>query len=293
MRNGLHGVHSAERNVMKITKGTPATFPELRGSIAGLRWPCFAEIKYDGEACLIGYHSTALVPIFTSNKYGTMRQEWSKLDDIKAILEDNDVEQAVFLAELFYGGGKTGDLYKLLSHKDSDDLNMVIYDIGHITFKDSKMQGETTPLITRKEILGELFNGTVILTAHLKLVKNKDEVQDFFEQAVVDGYEGIVVKSLDGFIAHGPCAWVKIKHKDRTIYKVITVSMTQERIEIAVPIPGATVGAKWIPCGVKVTNKHKKNLQPGDEVEIEHQGVLDSGSLRHPVYIRKIEGGKE
>ena len=282
---------------MKIEKGaTKAVFPELRGNISGLRWPCFAEIKYDGEACLIGYHkhviTGAMPAIFTSNKYGTQRTEWSKLDKIMDIMDDHDVERAVFLAELCYGEGKGGALYPLLSNKDSDDLNLVIYDIGHLKTIDTEMQAESTPLVTRKEMLGELFNGTTILTPLLRLVKDKAEVQIFFEQAVADGYEGIVVKPLDGFLVRGPCNWVKIKNKDRTEYKIIAVSTVQERIEIAVPIPNVT-GAQFVPCGVKVTNKYKKYLQPGDTVEIEHQGVLDSGSLRHPVFIRKVEGEKE
>jgi hypothetical protein len=282
---------------MKMTKGTPATFPELRGNLAGLRWPCFAEVKYDGEACLIGYHNSAPIPIFTSNKYGTMRHEWGKLDSIQSILEDNDVEQAVFLAELFYGEGKKGDLYKLLSHKDDDTLNLIIYDVGHITFKNSKMAGEVTPLITRKEILSELFpSGAGFTSWSIKphIVEGRLEAESYFGDVTDDGYEGIVLKPLDGFLTHGPCAWVKMKFKDRSEYKVIAVSNTQERIEIAVPVPPAPgtlqLIAKYIPCGVKVTNKHKASLRPGDTVEIEHQGVLDSGSLRHPVFIRKVEG---
>ena len=36
---------------MQVTKidGKTITFPQLRGSLAGLHYPCMAEIKYDGE----------------------------------------------------------------------------------------------------------------------------------------------------------------------------------------------------------------------------------------------------
>ena len=279
---------------MKITKGaTPAIFSELRGSLAGLRWPCFAEIKYDGEACLIGYHTTAPTKIFTSNKYGTMRSDWSKLDRIQDILEDAGITEAVFLAELYYDQGKKGALYDLLKYKDSDDLNLTIYDVGHLKWVDREMKGEHTQLISRKEELGELFQENPEFLPKVHLAKDKAQAEAYFKQATDDGYEGIVVKPLDGFLVRGPCNWVKMKFKDRTEYRVSKVSTTQERIEIDVPTTQqASMNGISIPvvvvCGVKVTNKYKKDLAVGDMVEIEHQGVLDSGSLRHPVFIQKV-----
>ena len=36
--------------------------------------------------------------------------------------------------------------------------------------------------------------------------------------------------------------------------------------------------------GVKVCNKDKALLKVGDDVKIEHQGVLSNGGLRHPVF---------
>lgn len=270
---------------MKITKnGTPGQFPELRGSLAGLRWPCFAEIKYDGEATIIGYINNAPLKIFTCNKYGTQRSEWSKLDRIQDILEDNGVMEAVFLAELYHGEGKSGALYELLKNKDSDDLNLAIYDVGYLKKVDLDMHAEQTQLVSRKELLGELFGNEFM--AKLHLCNSKLEAETYFHDAVEDGYEGIVVKSLDGLLVRGPCTWVKMKYKDRSVYEISVVSPTQERIEIALPQPNGLM----VMCGVKVTNKYKKNLKIGDKVEIEHQGILDSGSLRHPVFIGLSKG---
>ena len=147
---------------MKTTKGTPALFPELRGSIAGLRWPCFAEVKYDGEACLIGYDLSAPLQIFTSNKYGTMRYEWSKLDKIQSILEDHDIDKAVFLAELYHGDGKKGALYKLLSNKYEDDLNLAIYDVGYTAIAGVTMESTHTSLINQPQPQQKLKKTTIL-----------------------------------------------------------------------------------------------------------------------------------
>ena len=286
---------------MKLTRNgaNQGIFPELRGSIKGLRWPCFAEIKYDGEATLIAYkkHSlsqiTADAPpeILTTNKYGTRRTEWSKLDKIAEILDEHDIDEAVLLAELYYGFGLKGALYQLLKSKEDDGLNLTIFDIGHIRGPGKQMDGALTPLIDRKELLGEIFENNVFLPT-LRMVNNEREAIDYFNQVKANGYEGIVLKSLDGFLVQGPCNWVKLKDKDRTIYPVLSIDPVKERIEIAVPNPNPPVaGKQWaqqIAVGVKVVNRFKKNLGVGDQVEIEHQGVLASGSLRHPVYIRKV-----
>lgn len=284
-----------ERNSLQITKGSPAMFPELRGNLANLRWPCFAEIKYDGEATLIGFHDAAPIPIFTCNKYGTMRKEWSKLDQIADILRDKGIKRAMFLAELIYGKGKLRDLYNLLSHKYDDSLNLKIFDVCFIESEEETMHAEQTQLIERKEKLGKIFEATPYLP-DIKLVNNKDEAEAYFSNCIYAGYEGIVLKSLEGFLISGPCDWVKRKFKDRTEYTINRIDTTRERIEILIPLPLNQVsksvqskicssGFWYVVCGVKVINRYKKYLKVGDRVLIEHQGVLDSGSLRHPVYI--------
>jgi hypothetical protein len=41
--------------------------------------------------------------------------------------------------------------------------------------------------------------------------------------------------------------------------------------------------------GLKAPNRYKKHIKIGDKVTVEHQGVLASGSLRHPVLIPRKE----
>jgi hypothetical protein len=82
-----------------------------------------------------------------------------------------------------------------------------------------------------------------------------------------------------------------MKAKRTADLEVVSISDTQERIEVAVPVtPEKDL---FVKCGVKVCDKKKKTLALGDIVEIEYQVQLPSGSLRHPVFIRKREKGKE
>lgn len=283
---------------MKITKNptTKGIFPELRGNLGAMKYPCFAEIKYDGEATVIMYDETWPDKIITTNKYGTMRSDWSKLDEIVEILETNKIKKATLLAELFYKRGELGDLYKLLSNKDNDqDLNLMIYDLAHIV-NDHEINGTTTPLLDRKEILASIFNGSDYLITP-KVMNSKDEVIKHFDNVTNAGHEGIVVKGFDGNLVSGPCAWVKLKKKDRSDYEIVDIDKTKERIEVQVPNPNLPehdkVWAANVRVGVKCMNNIKATLQIGDMVTIEHQGVLDSGSLRHPVFIGKALKGEE
>ena len=273
---------------MKITKNytTKAIIPELRGTFGSLRYPCFGEIKYDGEAVVVMYDISWPDRIITTNKYGTMRSEWSKLDSLADILEEKNIKKALFLGELFYKTGEAGALYDLLSHKEDDDLNIKLYDVVHI-INDSEMKGSEATLMDRKEILTKLFYNTDFLVTS-KIIESKDAALIYFDAMTIIGYEGVVFKPFDGKLITGPCAWVKMKKKDQNDYPVVLIDPTLERIEVKVITVRANMTITEVNVGVKCVNKFKKNLKIGDTVTIEHLGVLDSGSLRNPVFIGKV-----
>ncbi len=267
---------------MKLTKGSqyPNQPPELRGALNNMRYPAFAEQKYDGEFTWIVITTENLTrKIHTVNKYGTERRDFPALNELLECTEG--VEQAVLMAELYYGDGTNGSLYKLLSNKQSDDLNIKVFDIAEYDNEDIRHK----PLIDRKELLYSLLSKKPMYLLKEKVVQDMQEVQAFFELCTETGkFEGIVVKPMDSPLIYGPCNWVKIKDKDQTAYPVVLIDAVKERIEVVCPVAGTT---KTINVGVKVSNKDKATLSIGDMVIIEHQGVLESGSLRHPVFISK------
>jgi len=125
-------------------------------------------------------------------------------------------------------------------------------------------------------------------TPHVRIVDSsrvmtKDDVRLHYEHYVnALHYEGIVVKSADSRLIMGVSPWVKLKKKETSDLEVISIDQTQERIEVLVHNGTASKGV-----GVKVMNKVKATLKVGDIVEIEHQGILSKGGLRHPVFIRR------
>ncbi len=252
--------------------------PELRGSLAGMKYPALLEIKTDGEFCFIHIEEGNT---FTVNKYGTVRQDFKDLNHI----ETNILAQyksATFLGELMMDLGKAGALYTLLSNKTNNDLQLYIFDIIELDRQDLR----TEELITRKEILNKVQCGK---SCAIKIVNDDKEAQTYFEIAVKKGYEGIVVKPLTGKLVLDICDWVKLKSKDRTDYQVKVVDNVQERIEIFAPVPQGHPNYPGVSVGVKCANKYKQSVKAlmlqGLPVTIEHQGVLATGSLRHPVLI--------
>jgi len=254
--------------------------PELRGALGSTKFPAFAELKLDGEFNFVHIDKNKR---FCVNKYGTVKTEFKALNALAQEISGK-ASSATLLAEVYFGDGKAGRLYDLLSNKKSDDLGIYVFDVLEIDGKDLR----NSPLIDRKEYLHDLLNGK---EASCKVVNNKEEAASYFtDVSRTDSYEGVVVKPFDSKLVFGPCNWVKIKRKDESDYKVHKIDSTQERIEIEAPVPANHPFQKSkVIVGVKAPNRYKKYLKVGDMVSIQHQGILKSGSLRSPVLLPRKE----
>jgi len=258
---------------MDIMKTNPIGCPKLRGNIKSIKYPAWVEIKYDGEFCWLIQEPdyTKMPNPCLVNKYGTTRFNSCVIDQYT--INKSSVK---LLGELYYKYGMAGDLYSLLSHKqDESVLTFRPFDIAE--YNERPLLNE--PLVERKEILARLYGSAGICEG--KVVQNEAEVIDYFQEKTNKGYEGVVVKNLDGrLVINGACDWVKIKHKDQNDYKITSIDQHKERVEYSVVTPTVTkINA------VKVMDKVKQTMQVGDIITIEHQGILPAGGLRHPVYI--------
>ena len=271
--------------VSKMNGSIDKPIPELRGKLGSVKYPAFGEIKYDGEFTFIFYDNDGKNrKIASINKYNKIRTQYPALTSIKIAMHE-DVKSAVMLAELFFADGKRNRLYDLNSNKESDDLNLMIFDLIELDEKDITQE----PLIDRKEALHDILSvSACIMSKGMKVVNDNKEAMDFFKWTVDEGYEGCVIKSMDSRLIAGPCSWVKMKMKDQSDYAVSLIDPNQERIEVQVPSVGVN-SHHLVTVGVKAATRYKRYIKIGDKVTIEHQGILDSGSLRHPVLIPKKE----
>lgn len=252
--------------------------PKLRGSIDGIKFPAFAEIKYDGEYNQFVFNrqrlnmTNAPVTSLFINKWGKVRTNfaYSMFEWIPP------VDEITLIGELICDKGMNGDLYEFLSNKENDKrLTFKPFDIVSLNW----MNVTKLPLIDRKEKMIELG----IPQVRSRFVEDIHQVRDFVRECKALGAEGIVVKDLNGPLLHGPMNWVKIKDKDRSTFQLVFIDPVLERGEIEVNTP-----QKCVRVGIKLPNKYKRTLKVGDDIEVGYLGILPSGKLRNPTFIRKI-----
>ena len=249
---------------MLISKGDRQAFPELRGDIRSMRYPAYVEAKCDGELNWFKPDKESLI-----NKSGKIRYSFPITKELSHIKHK-------LLGELYWGDGKAGALYEFLKHQTDDELKFMVFDV---------------------DIPGTYFERRMWLiehispTPHVRIVDasrvlTKDDIEPHYDYYVHNlRYEGIVVKSGDSRLIMGICPWVKMKNKETSDLPVAYIDPTMERIDVWVQLSDDNHIGKM--CGVKVMNKVKATLKIGDIVEIEHQGILSQGGLRHPVFIRR------
>lgn len=254
---------------MLISKGKPQIFPEINGKLETIRYPVYVETKVDGITSWLVIPSIYDPGIDDIEGPYLVNGNGKILHDLPITHEIEMLSSSYrLLGELHYGEGKARDFYKIKGAEE-DELNFTVFDVNI-----------SLPYHERCKWLIEHVRGTPHVNRVLSVMAlNKEQVLKIYNQYVDDmGYEGAVVKSFDSRLIMGPCPWVKLKKKETLDLKVVAISSTQERIEVL---------HENKRVGVKCLNKHKKDLKIGDIVEIEYQGVLEGGSLRHPVFLRK------
>jgi ATP-dependent DNA ligase len=249
-------------------------FPKIRGELANIRYPCYLEEKLDGEANV--YYNNHLI----SKSSGKIRTGFPVTNHLNTMFQGD----IVILGELYWEEGKFGALYKFLSNQKSDKLKFGIFDC--IT---KELDGK--PYEERREWLLERFTPLLIHDVpycHIiptEYCENEAQLRNTIVRNKTDGYEGLVAKNSDsiltsnGKIIETQTGWVKLKHKFTDDLELVELDPVLERGEVLY---------KGIRVGVKIVNKYKKLVKVGDKLEIEHQGVLTGGSLRHPVFRGKI-----
>jgi len=259
------------------------SYPKIVGNEANISYPCYAEIKLDGEANV--YYNESL----TSKASGKIRRDFPVVRTLSWIMHEIGLPNAMLFGELFWGEGKAGALYDFLSHQKDDNLRFCIFDIydptldgkgyeerreAMISILDSKAYADQDKVLMTKPHYLEVPNDLLALIASNKL----------------QGWEGLVVKNKDsvlyanGSMIMNQTGWVKIKHKATGDYVVSHIDPIQERMDV-------NVNGRLVGC--KLVNKYRPFVHVGDVVEITHMGILSNQGLRHPSFTGKIvSGGK-
>ncbi|MDR2719784.1 MAG: ATP-dependent DNA ligase [Nitrososphaerota archaeon] len=181
---------------------------------------CLAEYKYDGER-IQAHKQGNNVSLYSRRLENISSQYPDVVDLIKKQVKANE---AIFEAECVAVDTDTGDLrpFQELMHRrrkygiknamEQYPISLFAFDLLFVDGKDLTRE----PLTTRRIALEETVNKNIHLQiATQRAVNNPKDLEDFFEQAIGEGCEGLMCKSIarDSVYQAGNRGWLWIKYK--------------------------------------------------------------------------------
>ena len=181
---------------------------------------CIAEYKYDGERIQI--HKKVKEVILFSRRLENISNQYP--DAIRLIKTCVKAKGAILEAECVAIDPDTGEMkpFQELMHRrrkygiqkamEEYPVSLFLFDALYVDGKDLTMQ----PYLTRRQKLGEIIeeNGKVKIARYI-ITDNIEELEKFFLEAIEDGCEGLVCKSIakDSVYQAGARGWLWIKYK--------------------------------------------------------------------------------
>src|SRR5256712_3749939 len=212
---------------LKVTVGRPIRpmlaerLSEAKAILEKMNGECAAEYKYDGLR--IQAHISTEEVTFYSRRLENITDQFP---DIRRLLKNNIEAKGVILeGEAVPVDLSTGELlpFQLISQRRGRkyDLDKTIEEIPVAFFPFDLLYADMTDYTDRRyperrERLRELIprNGKIELSRQ-KICNDPKQLDDFMQQAVADGCEGLMIKSIgpDSTYKAGARGWTWIKYK--------------------------------------------------------------------------------
>ena len=221
----------AEKGISGIEKFQVEVFEPIRPMLAErlgspeeilgkLNGKCVAEYKYDGER--IQAHKKGSEVVLFSRRLENISDQYP--DVVELIKEKVDAQNAILEAECVAMDLETGEMrpFQELMHrrrKYGIEEAIANYPISLFAFDALLVDGKDytlEPFQHRRKALEKIVKKSDHITpATQALVHNPKELEDFFEQAIEEGCEGLICKSVtnDSIYQAGNRGWLWIKYK--------------------------------------------------------------------------------
>jgi DNA ligase-1 len=181
---------------------------------------CGAEYKYDGER--IQAHKKGQEVILYSRRLENISNQYP--DVVELIKKQVTAQEAIFEAECVAVDLETGDMrpFQELMHRrrkygieaaiEQYPISLFAFDALYVDGKDLTFEPFT---IRRKALEKAITTSDRMRLATQKIVNNPKELEDFFEEAIEEGCEGLMCKSIakDSVYQAGSRGWLWIKYK--------------------------------------------------------------------------------
>ena len=181
---------------------------------------CVAEYKYDGER-IQAHKKEGKVSLF-SRRLENISSQYP--DVVELVKETVSAKEAILEAECVAMDLETGEMrpFQELMHRrrkygieaaiEDYPISLFPFDVLYVEGKDLTLE----PLLRRRKELEKILKKSDRVTPAInKLVKNTRELEDFFEEAIEKGCEGLMCKSVavDSCYQAGSRGWLWIKYK--------------------------------------------------------------------------------
>ncbi|MCW4030215.1 MAG: ATP-dependent DNA ligase [Candidatus Bathyarchaeota archaeon] len=218
---GLEGIQAFQVEVFEPIRpmlaerlGVPEEILEKFGG------KCVAEYKYDGER--VQAHKKGDKVVLYSRRLENISSQYP--DAVELVRSQIAAQEAIFEAECVAMDLETGDMrpFQELMHRrrkygveeaiEQYPISLFAFDALFVDGKDLTRE----PFPQRREALKTLIReGERVKPATQKLVSSPKELEDFFEEAIEDGCEGVMCKSIakDSVYQAGARGWLWIKFK--------------------------------------------------------------------------------
>jgi len=221
----------AERGVeglknLKVSVGKPVR-PMLAERLSSpeeilekLGGKCIAEYKYDGER--IQAHKNGKEVLLFSRRLENITTQFP--DAVELIREHIKPETAIIEAECVSVDLETGEMrpFQELMHRrrkydiqkaiEEYPVSLFVFDVLYVDGRDLTLE----PYPVRHEILKEIVGASDrVQIAKYLLTDDPQELEAFFQEAIEEGCEGLVCKSIsdDSIYQAGSRGWLWIKYK--------------------------------------------------------------------------------
>jgi DNA ligase-1 len=181
---------------------------------------CIAEYKYDGER--VQAHKQDNNIILYSRRLENITEQYpDAVDLIKRYVKP---KQAIIEAEIVAIDPDTGEMktFQELMHRrrkygitQAMEENPIALHIFDILYTDGKDLTQTPYQQRHQTLLKAIEKSDRVQPAQHQITNNPDQLEKFFEQAIENGCEGVICKSLaeDSVYQAGARGWLWIKYK--------------------------------------------------------------------------------
>ena len=217
-----------------IRKYLPKVLPPKYGiqlasevPLSRLRFPLAAELKYDGVRLLITKQDGKVT-------FRTRRPRLVSLPVHEELFASTLPDGVIVDTEVTLAQGKqiertqvSGMINSAIHGNRINEHSLVFNAFDFLTIDEFNSQAKTAQYLSRRARLAALVNEvhhSALRLADMNLVSNVEEVSALYKHAIMDGYEGLILKTLDHHYQYKRTRdWIKLKETLTADLKCVSV----------------------------------------------------------------------